>query len=140
MRTKEGHIDRIEWGFRVSGELMDEQRTRLLEIAQFTGRWSRRLISADRNLFVVPVDFSREMEATVSAAFALAKKREADVPLLEVVPPRGPSLLDTTTDIRLAGRDGRCRDCGETENVATQATARVLNSPAFAAKERRAWC
>ena len=32
--TKEGHIDRIEWGFRLSGELMDEQRTRLLEIAQ----------------------------------------------------------------------------------------------------------
>jgi hypothetical protein len=38
------------------------------------------------------------MEATVSAAFALARKREADVHLLEVVPPGGPSLLDATTD------------------------------------------
>jgi putative redox protein len=32
--TKEGHIDRIEWGFQLSGELTAEQRTRLLEIAQ----------------------------------------------------------------------------------------------------------
>ena len=32
--TKEGHIDRIEWGFQLDGELTDEQRTRLLEIAQ----------------------------------------------------------------------------------------------------------
>lgn len=37
-------------------------------------------------LFVVPVDFSCDMDATVSAAFALAKKRGADVHLLEVVP------------------------------------------------------
>ena len=45
-------------------------------------------------LFVVPVDFSPEMEATVSAAFALAKECGAHVHLLEVVPLRGPSLLD----------------------------------------------
>jgi hypothetical protein len=44
--------------------------------------------------FVVPVDFSREMEGTVSAAFALARKWGADVHLLEVVSPRGPSPLD----------------------------------------------
>jgi putative redox protein len=31
--TKEGHIDRIEWGFEFSGSLTDEQRARLLEIA-----------------------------------------------------------------------------------------------------------
>ena len=54
-------------------------------------------------LFVVPVDFSPEMEATVSAAFALAKRWGADVHLLEVVPPRGPSLLDATADARLGG-------------------------------------
>ena len=32
--TKEGHIDRIEWWFQLTGELHVEQRTRLLEIAQ----------------------------------------------------------------------------------------------------------
>ena len=32
--TKEGHIDRIAWRFQLDGELTDEQRTRLLEIAQ----------------------------------------------------------------------------------------------------------
>ena len=32
--TKEGHIDRIEWRFQFDGELTDEHRTRLLEIAQ----------------------------------------------------------------------------------------------------------
>jgi hypothetical protein len=36
--------------------------------------------------FVVPVDFSPEMEGTVSAAIALARKWGADVHLLEVVP------------------------------------------------------
>ena len=32
--TEQGHIDRIEWRFQLAGELADEQRTRLLEIAQ----------------------------------------------------------------------------------------------------------
>jgi putative redox protein len=32
--TKEGYIDRIEWRFDLTGELADEQRARLLEIAQ----------------------------------------------------------------------------------------------------------
>ena len=32
--TKEGHIDRIEWRFQFNGELTEEQRTRLLAIAQ----------------------------------------------------------------------------------------------------------
>ena len=32
--TKEGHIDRIEWRFKLDGELSGEQRTRLLDIAQ----------------------------------------------------------------------------------------------------------
>ena len=39
--TKEGHIDRVEWWFELSGDLTSEQRARLLEIAQrvrFTGR------------------------------------------------------------------------------------------------------
>lgn len=32
--TKEGHIDRIDWSFALVGELSDEQRARLLAIAQ----------------------------------------------------------------------------------------------------------
>jgi nucleotide-binding universal stress UspA family protein len=67
-------------------------------------------------LFVVPVDFSPDMEATVSAAFALAEKCGADVHLLEVVPPRGPSLLDTTTDTRLGGRVTSNRDWSRLED------------------------
>ena len=45
-------------------------------------------------LFVVPVDFSPDMEGTVSAAFALARRYGAEVHLLEVVSPRGASFLD----------------------------------------------
>ena len=67
-------------------------------------------------LFVVPVDFSPDMEATVSAAFALAKKCGADVHLLEAVPPRGPSLLDTTMDIRLGSRVTSKRDWSRLED------------------------
>ena len=52
-------------------------------------------------LFVVPVDFAPEMQATVSAAFALAKKCGAHVHLLEVVSPRAPSLLDDRPHVRL---------------------------------------
>lgn len=44
-------------------------------------------------LFVVPVDFSRDMEGAVSAAFALARRYGAEVHLLEVVSPRGASFL-----------------------------------------------
>ena len=32
--TKEGRLDRIEWDFQLDGDLSDEQRARLLEIAQ----------------------------------------------------------------------------------------------------------
>jgi putative redox protein len=32
--TKEGFLDRIEWRFEFSGELSDDQRARLLDIAQ----------------------------------------------------------------------------------------------------------
>ena len=49
---------------------------------------------AKHPLFVVPVDFSPEMERGVVAAFALAKRLDAEVHLLEVVPRRGRSLLE----------------------------------------------
>ena len=61
-------------------------------------------------LFVVPVDFSPEMEAIVSAAFAIAKKCGAHVHLLEVVSPRAPSLLDDSADVRLRTRITSKRD------------------------------
>jgi putative redox protein len=32
--TKEGYIDRIEWRVELGGELSDQQRARMLEIAQ----------------------------------------------------------------------------------------------------------
>ena len=32
--AKEGHIDRIEWGFQFTGDLTSEERKRLLDIAQ----------------------------------------------------------------------------------------------------------
>lgn len=52
-------------------------------------------------LFVVPVDFAPEMEATVSRALALARTCDARVHLLEVV---SPSALDDKADFRLSGR------------------------------------
>ncbi len=55
-------------------------------------------------LFVVPVDFSPEMEATVSTAFALARQCGAHVHLLEVLPLRGPSLHHGTVRSRFGGR------------------------------------
>ena len=59
-------------------------------------------------LFVVPVDFAPEMEATVSTAIALAKECEAHVHLLEVVSPS--RLLDDRADFRLSTRTTSKRD------------------------------
>ena len=67
-------------------------------------------------LFVVPVDFAPEMEATVSAAFALAKKCGAHVHLLEVVSPRPPSLLGDRADLRLGSRITSKRDWSRLED------------------------
>jgi nucleotide-binding universal stress UspA family protein len=64
----------------------------------------------------MPVDFSPEMEATVSAAFALARQRGADFHLLEVVPPRGHLLLDAGADRRSAGRGTSKRDWSRLED------------------------
>jgi nucleotide-binding universal stress UspA family protein len=71
---------------------------------------------ANTPLFVVPIDFAPEMEATVSAAFALAKKRGAHVHLLEVVTPRAPSLLDGTSGARLGNRITSKRDWSRLED------------------------
>ena len=61
-------------------------------------------------LFVVPVDFAPETEATVLAAFALAKKCGAHIDLLEVVLPRAPSLLGDRADVRSGTRLTSKRD------------------------------
>lgn len=61
-------------------------------------------------LFVVPVDFAPEMEATVSGAFALAKRCGTQVHLLEVVAPRARSVLeDTPLDSRTRANQDRAR-------------------------------
>jgi nucleotide-binding universal stress UspA family protein len=61
-------------------------------------------------LFVVPVDFAPEMEATVSAAFALAEKCGADVDLLKVIASRAPSLLEHQAVKRAGKRPSSTRD------------------------------
>ena len=67
-------------------------------------------------LFVVPVDFAPEMEATVSAAFALAKKCGAHVHLLEVVSPPAPSLLLDSPYVRLGTPIASKRDWSRLED------------------------
>jgi nucleotide-binding universal stress UspA family protein len=61
-------------------------------------------------LLVVPVDFSQDTEALVSAAFSVARTCGAHVHLLEVVSPRGPSHFDFTTHNRFRGRVTPKRD------------------------------
>jgi nucleotide-binding universal stress UspA family protein len=61
-------------------------------------------------VFVVPVDFSPEMDRTVSIALALARQCGVDVHLLEVVASRKPSFLDVEAGTRLNGRVPSKRD------------------------------
>ena len=56
-----------------------------------------------RPLVVVPVDSSPDSEVTVAYALALAKRRQADVDMLDVVRPRGPSVSDSP-DLALVGQ------------------------------------
>jgi nucleotide-binding universal stress UspA family protein len=56
-----------------------------------------------RPLVVVPIDSSPDGEATVAYAVALATRRGADVDLLHVVRPRGPSVFDSP-DLALVGQ------------------------------------
>jgi nucleotide-binding universal stress UspA family protein len=75
-------------------------------------------------VYVVPLDFSPDTEATVSAAFALAKQCGAQVHLLEVTPNRGPSRLDGA-----AGSDA-------TAEISAKHWSR-LEAPIEAARRRR---
>ena len=83
-------------------------------------------------LFVVPVDFSPEMEATVAAAFALAKGCGAHVDLLEVVPTRGPSMLDDKGPTGLGDRVTSSRDWSRLETRIELAKREGIPVPAAA--------
>ena len=61
-----------------------------------------------RPLIVVPVDGSADGNTTVDYALALAARRRADVDLLHVVRPRGPSVFNTP-DIVLVGQTSSFR-------------------------------
>ena len=68
------------------------------------GLWDARLHPMlQRPLVVVPVDSSPGEDTTVAYAVALAKRRGADVDLLHVVRPRGPSVFDSP-DLALVGQ------------------------------------
>jgi len=56
-----------------------------------------------RPLIVAPVGSSEDEETTVAYAVALAKRRGADVDVLHIVRPRGPSILNSP-DLALAGQ------------------------------------
>lgn len=62
----------------------------------------------ERPLIVVPVDGSADGDTTVDYALALAARRRADVVLLHVVRPRGPSVFETP-DIALIGQTSSSR-------------------------------
>jgi nucleotide-binding universal stress UspA family protein len=68
-------------------------------------------------LFIVPVDFSADTEATISAAFAIAAKCAARVHLLEVVSRRGASHFDVTTNHRVRSRVTPERDWSRLETL-----------------------
>ena len=78
-------------------------------------------------LFVVPVDFSSDTEATVSAAFGIARKCAAHVHLLEVVSPRGPSHFDAGANNRLEDRGTSKRDWSRLEELIHAAERRRIH-------------
>jgi nucleotide-binding universal stress UspA family protein len=83
-------------------------------------------------LFVVPVDFSPEMEATVSTAFALARQCGAHVHLIEVLPLRGPSLHHGNVSIRLGGQVASKQDWSRLEDAIQAAERQRIHVRAVA--------
>ena len=82
-------------------------------------------------VFVVPLDFSPDTEATVSAAVELARQRGAEVHLLEVTPNRGPSRLDGA-DLGPAARVSSKQDWSRLEPSITAAQHRRIRVRAIA--------
>jgi nucleotide-binding universal stress UspA family protein len=62
-----------------------------------------------RPLFVVPIDFASDLEATVAAAFSVATHYGAEVHLLEVQRPRRPSKSGDAAQTRLGSETTRDR-------------------------------
>jgi nucleotide-binding universal stress UspA family protein len=83
-------------------------------------------------VFVVPLDFSPDTEATLSAAFELAKQRGAQVHLLEVTPNRGPSRLDEGADLRVSDRARSKQDWSRLEPSIEAAQERGIRVRAIA--------
>ena len=74
----------------------------------------------------MPLDFSPETEATVSAAFALAAQCGAQVHLLEITPNRGPSRLDDGGDPRATPRRPSTHDWSRLEeSIETAERSRI---------------
>jgi nucleotide-binding universal stress UspA family protein len=76
-------------------------------------------------LFVVPVDFTPDLEATLSAAFSLAKHCGASVHVLEVQPPRRPSKSADAAEARLGSKASR--DWSRLERLIRTATSDDLD-------------
>ena len=77
-------------------------------------------------VFVVPVDFSPGMEATVAAAFSVARHCGADVDVLEVQPPRRPSRLPDAAAMPLGNEVKRAwSQLGQSIRTATSDGVRV---------------
>jgi nucleotide-binding universal stress UspA family protein len=83
-------------------------------------------------VFVVPLDFSSDTEATLSAAFELAKQRSAQVHLLEVTPNRGPSRFDEGADLRVSDRARSNQDWSRLEPSIEAAKERGIRVRAIA--------
>ena len=83
-------------------------------------------------VFVVPLDFSPDTEATVSAAFALAQQCGTQVHLLEVAPNRGPSRLDAGGNQRKTTRLSPNQDWSRLEESIQAAQRRRIRVRAIA--------
>lgn len=107
-------------GTRTIGSEMDIHRspdiaTDLPTTGESALRTLARNIMPRTPLFIVPVDFSAEMEETVSMALALARKCDARVHLLEVVSPS--PRLAYRADARSTRRTTSTRDWSRLENA-----------------------
>ena len=84
------------------------------------GLWDSRIQTMPkRPLVVVPVDSPPDEEPAVEFAVALAKRRGADVHLLHVVRPRGPSVFDSP-DLAVFGQTSSAGRSGDRVGESTR--------------------
>jgi len=90
------------------------------------GLWDARMpMMLKRPLVVVPVDSSPGGETTVAYAIALAKRRKADLDLLRVTRPRGPSVFDSP-DLAVVGQTSSSN--GRIDHLPDPSRAEALTS------------